>query len=73
MYQMEKNTAEIPVVTPEAKTWRSRVSATIWRVRSRFGSLCLAVPLTSLTDNDRPGWAGLGIPEYGRHAFVEAR
>ena len=29
----DKSTAESSVVTREAKTWRSRVNATIWRVR----------------------------------------
>ena len=38
MYEMETNTAEKRVVTREAMTWKSRVNATIRRVRSRFGS-----------------------------------
>jgi hypothetical protein len=46
MYQMEKNTAEKPVVTLEAKMWKSRVNAIIAHVRSRFGSSRLEVPLT---------------------------
>ena len=57
MYQMEKSTAEMRVVMRAAKTWKSRVNATIWDVRSRLGSLCLAVPLAWLADNDRPGAA----------------
>jgi hypothetical protein len=48
---MEKNTAEGPAVTREAKTWKSRVNATILRVRCRFGSLRLEVLLTSPTDD----------------------
>jgi hypothetical protein len=52
MYQMEKNTAEKRVVTREAKTWKSRVNATIRRVHSHFGSSRLAAPLTWPTDND---------------------
>jgi hypothetical protein len=43
---MEKSIAEKHVGTPEAKTWKSRVNATIRRVHSRFGGLHLAVPLT---------------------------
>ncbi len=35
---MEKNTAEMPVVTREAKTWKLHVNAAIPRVHSRFGS-----------------------------------
>ena len=38
MYAMGKGTAEMRVVTREAKTSKSRVNATIWHVRSRFGS-----------------------------------
>jgi hypothetical protein len=49
---MEKNTAEKPVVTPEAKMWKSRVNAIIWHVRSRFGSSRLEVPLTCPAEND---------------------
>jgi hypothetical protein len=45
MYRMEKNTAENLVVTPEAKMWRSPVTATTRRVRSRFASSRLEVPL----------------------------
>jgi len=44
-------------VTREAKTSKSRVNATIWHVRSRFGGLHLAVPLTWPTDNDGFGGA----------------
>jgi len=49
---MEKNTAEKPVVTREAKMWKSRVSATIRHVRSPFGSSRLEVPLTWPADDD---------------------
>jgi len=52
MYQMEKSTAEKRVVMREAKTWKSRVSATIGHVRSQFGSLRLALPLAWPVDND---------------------
>jgi len=51
MYQMEKNTAEKSVVTREAKTWKSHVNATIWRVRSRFGGSRLEVLVTSPSDD----------------------
>ncbi len=33
MYEMDKSIAEMRVVTREVKTWRSRVNATIRRVR----------------------------------------
>jgi hypothetical protein len=49
---MEKNTAENPVVTREAKTWKSRVNAIIWCVRKRFGSSHLKVPPIWLTENN---------------------
>ncbi len=49
MYAMEKSTAEMRVVTPEAKTWKSRVNATI------FGSSRLEGPLTWPADNDSLG------------------
>jgi hypothetical protein len=52
MYPMEKSTAGMPVVTREAKTWRSRVSATIRHVRLRFGKVSFAVPLTWSIDNE---------------------
>ncbi len=55
MYAMEKSTAEMRVVTPEAKTWKSRVNATIRHVRSRFGSSRLEGPLTWPADNDSLG------------------
>jgi hypothetical protein len=42
---MEKNTAEKPVVTRAATTWKSRVNAIISHVRSRLGSSRLEVPL----------------------------
>ena len=51
MWRMDKSTAENPVVTPEAKTWKSRVNAIIWRVRARFGSSWFVVPLTWLADD----------------------
>src|SRR5216683_2869711 len=53
MYRVEKSTAERRVDSREAKTWKSRVSVTIRRFRSRFGSLRLAVPLASPADNAR--------------------
>jgi len=43
MYEMERSTAETRVVKPEVKTWKSPVNATMRRVRSHFGILCLAV------------------------------
>jgi hypothetical protein len=46
MYGTGTNTVENLVVTPEAKMWRSPVSATIQPVRSRFASSRLEVPLT---------------------------
>jgi hypothetical protein len=48
---MEKNTAEKSAVTREAKTWQSPVNATIWHVRSQFGSSWLEVPVTSPIDD----------------------
>jgi hypothetical protein len=71
MYQLEKNTAENLVATPEAKMWKSLVNATTWHARSRFGSLRLAVPLTwpvddrferRTTDEDRPGFFPDAVP-----------
>jgi len=32
-YPRDNSIAEMPVVKREAKMWKSRVSATIWRVR----------------------------------------
>ena len=61
MYQMEKNTAEKSAVTREAKTWKLRVNAAIWPVRSRFDSSWLEVPVTSPTDDsvkERPVYEG---------------
>jgi hypothetical protein len=52
MCQTEKSTAEKPVVTQEAKTWKSPVNATTRHARSRFGSSCLAMPLAWPIDND---------------------
>ncbi|PYX26345.1 MAG: hypothetical protein DMG82_02025 [Acidobacteria bacterium] len=46
MWQTDKNTAEKPVVTREAKTWKSHVNATIWHVPSRFGSSREEMPPT---------------------------
>jgi len=46
MCGMEKNTAEKPAATREAKPWKSRVNATILRVRLRFASSRLEAPLT---------------------------
>ena len=43
---METNTAENLVVMLEAKMWRSPVNATTQRVRFRFASSRLKVPLT---------------------------
>jgi len=48
---MEKNTAEKPVVTQEAKKWKSRVNATICHARPCFGSSRIEVLLTSPTDD----------------------
>jgi suppressor of ftsI len=53
MYQMERNIAEKPVETREAKTWKSRVNATIQRVRSHFVRTHEA--LTWPFDNDTAG------------------
>jgi hypothetical protein len=52
MYRTEKNTAEKPVRTREAKTWKSPVNAITWRVHSRLGNLLLEVPLPWSTEND---------------------
>jgi hypothetical protein len=49
-YQTEKCTAEIRAVTPEVKTWKSHVNATISHVRSRSGRLAPVGSLTWLTD-----------------------
>ena len=46
MYGTETNTVENLVVTLEAKMWRSPVNATTSRVRFRFASSRLEVPLT---------------------------
>jgi len=51
MCPMEKNTAEKSAVTREAKTWKSRVNATIWPVRSPFGSSRLEVLVISPTED----------------------
>jgi len=39
MCEMDKSTAEMRVVTQEAKMWKSHVNATMWRAHLRFGSL----------------------------------
>jgi hypothetical protein len=57
MCEMDKNTAGMRAVTREAKTWKSHVNATTWRVHARFGSLCLAPVLTWPVDKDRYGGA----------------
>jgi hypothetical protein len=57
MYQLEKNTAEKPVATREAKTWKSHVNAIIRHVHSHFGGSRLIVPLTWPADNDGYGGA----------------
>src|SRR5260370_22908899 len=44
MCQTEKNIAGRRVVTRGAKTWKSRVNATMPLVRLLFGNLCLAMP-----------------------------
>src|SRR5258708_30835927 len=62
MYRVEKSTAERRVDSQEAKTWKSRVSVTIRRVRSRFGSLRLAVLPAWTADNGGSGGRGLGPP-----------
>src|SRR6266849_2982368 len=68
MYAMGKSTAEMRVVTREATTSKSRVNATIWHVRSRFGSSRRAVPLAWPTDNDSFGGAryvtGMDLPVF---------
>jgi hypothetical protein len=46
MYRPEKNTAEKPAVTREAKTWKLHVNVGIRRVHLPFGSSLLEVPLT---------------------------
>ena len=46
MYGMGTNTVENLVVTLEAKMWRLPVNATTQRVRFRFASSRLEVPLT---------------------------
>jgi hypothetical protein len=51
MYQMEKNTAVKFAATREAMTWKSRVHAGTWHVRSRFDSSWLEVLVTSPTDD----------------------
>ena len=51
MYRMEKNIAENLAAMPEAKTWRSRVNATTWHARFRFGSSRLEAPLTLPADD----------------------
>src|SRR5258708_8662358 len=60
MYRVEKSTAERRVDSKEAKTWKSRVSVTIRRVRSRFGSLRLAVVPAWTADSGGSGGRGLG-------------
>jgi hypothetical protein len=52
MYQMDKNIAEKPVVTREAKTWKSRVNAIIRPVHLHFGGSRLKAPLTWPAEND---------------------
>jgi hypothetical protein len=49
-YLPEKNTADRPVVTREARTWKLHVSAAIRRVHLHFGSSLLEVPLTCSAD-----------------------
>jgi uncharacterized protein DUF3300 len=58
MWQLEKNTAENRVATQEARTWKSRVNATIRCVRLHFGTSHLEVSLTWPADSDM-----LGEPE----------
>src|SRR6266851_6657039 len=62
MYRVEKSTAERRVDSREAKTWKSRVSVTIRRVRSRFGGLRLAVLPAWTADNGGSGGRELGPP-----------
>src|ERR1700730_8747853 len=50
MYQTGKSIAEGRVVTREAKTWKSRVNATMALVSSQFGNFCLAMPPTRPTE-----------------------
>ena len=72
MHQLEKNTAENLVATPEAKMWSSLVNATTWHARFRFGSSHLAAPMTwrvddsferRVTDEDRPGFFADAVPQ----------
>jgi len=57
MYPAEKNTAEKLAETREVKTSKSRVNATIQRVRSQIGNSRLEVSLTSSANNRRSGGA----------------
>jgi len=50
MYPMENSIAVRRVVTRGAKTWKSRVSATIRHVHSPFEGMCLAVLLAWTPD-----------------------
>ena len=50
---MEKNTAGMPVVMREAKTWRLRVNAATLHVRSHFGSSHLVAGPNWIADNGR--------------------
>jgi hypothetical protein len=62
---MERSIVERRVVTQEAKTWKSRVSAIIHCVRSPFGSLRGAVPLTWSTDQHADSGVGIWTPKAG--------
>jgi hypothetical protein len=67
MCRMEKNTAEKPVVTREAKTWKARVNAIIWHARSRFASSRLEVALTWPADDGLmpcPLFPGKDLPVF---------
>jgi hypothetical protein len=64
MYRTAKNTAEQPVVTREARKWKSHANAAIRRVRSHSGGSLLEIPLTWSVKTDRccgtiPEWEGL--------------
>jgi len=54
---MEKNIAEKRAATQAVTTLKSPVNAIIRRVRSRFGSSRLELPLTWPADDDRLGGA----------------
>jgi hypothetical protein len=50
---MEKNTAEMPVVTRAAKTWKLHVNAATRHARSHFGSSRLVAAPNWIAENGR--------------------